>query len=252
MNKKLIYGLVIIFIFIFFINNADLVYSQKLNSVNKIDFVDGYGNVYYLTKGDKINVRVTCGKEVLNSPGCIPYAYYYFLGDKNTLELNRITIRPLTKDFEITNNGYYIIYIHKYHYFSIEKLDQIIRTNTVSNTTTYPSSSNSYSLAIGPTHINASGNDNYNLNDEWVSIKCASGSVNLAGWKIKDEYGWTYSFPSITIREGQTIKIYTGCGNNTSTSLYWCRDWAVWNNEGDTLYLIKPDGSLYKSWSLYQ
>lgn len=121
-------------------------------------------------------------------------------------------------------------------------------TPTVKNTT---STTNYYSLTIGPTHINASGDDNYNLNDEWVSIRCTSGSVNLSGWKIKDGSTHIYYFKNITIKEGQTIRVYTGCGNDTSTSLYWCNDGAVWNNDGDTLKLIKPDGSVYGSWNVY-
>ena len=123
-------------------------------------------------------------------------------------------------------------------------------TSKITNNTTYPPNSNSYILNIGPYNINAKGDDNLNLNDEWVSIKCMSGSVNLYGWTIKDGYGWTYYFPNVTIKEGQTIKIYTGCGTDASTSLYWCHDGAIWNNDGDTLKLIKPDGSIYKSWSV--
>ena len=105
-----------------------------------------------------------------------------------------------------------------------------------------------YALEIGPTHINAYGDDNYNLNDEWVSIKCTKGKVDLGSWSIKDEYGWTFVFPKITLYEGDIVKIYTGYGSNTSSSLYWCKTGAVWNNGGDTLYLYKVDGSLYGSW----
>jgi len=119
---------------------------------------------------------------------------------------------------------------------------------TVQNTT---STTSYYSLTIGSTHIDAYGNDHNNLNDEWISIRCTSGSVNLSGWKIKDGSTHIYYFKNITINEGQTIRIYTGCGNDTSTSLYWCNNGAVWNNDGDTLKLIKPDGSIYGSWNVY-
>jgi len=125
------------------------------------------------------------------------------------------------------------------------------KTNTNTPTVQNTTSTTNYSLTIGPTHINASGDDNYNLNDEWVSIRCTSGSVNLSGWKIKDGSTHIYYFKNITIKEGQTIKVYTGCGNDTSTSLYWCNNGAVWNNDGDTLKLVKPDGSVYGSWNVY-
>lgn len=133
--------------------------------------------------------------------------------------------------------------------------------NNYSNYNSYSSSSQvtsqmkmpepTYVLDIGATHINAYDNDNYNLNDEWVSIKCTKGKVDLGGWSIKDEYGWTFVFPMITLREGDTVRIYTGCGPNTSTSLHWCRDNAVWNNSGDILFLYKVDGTLYGYWNLY-
>jgi len=41
------------------------------------------------------------------------------------------------------------------------------------------------------------------------------------------------------------IRVYTGCGTNTDTSLYWCSQGAVWNNSGDTAFLLDPSGNIH-------
>jgi len=99
-------------------------------------------------------------------------------------------------------------------------------------------------------HYNAPGDDRYNLNGEYVVIKNYEDKpVNLEGWKLRDEYGHTYVFPSVLIPSGGTITIYTGSGINTETQLYWGRDWPVWNNDGDTAYLYDSLGRLVDSYS---
>jgi len=247
MRPKKILSTVLIFIFsLTFLTTV--VSVSELPSIDTLYYDEGYGKVYYLTKGDTIKTYVVCGKDSTKYQSTV---YHVYLGNSKTFEGGNIY--TLSKEFEVDKSGYYLIAAWYGNTFSVQKVDKKTSiTNKITNKTTTPSSSSNYSLTLGPTNINATGNDNNNLNGEWVSIKCTSGSVNLSGWKIKDEYGWTYSFPNVTIKEGQTIKIYTGCGTNTSTSLYWCRTNAVWNNDGDTVKLIKPDGSLYGSWKVYK
>ncbi|MDI6811717.1 MAG: lamin tail domain-containing protein [archaeon] len=52
---------------------------------------------------------------------------------------------------------------------------------------------------------------------------------------------------------GATVTLYTGAGKDTTTELYWnssgCRCNAVWNNDGDTLYLRDMNGNLVMSYS---
>lgn len=40
-----------------------------------------------------------------------------------------------------------------------------------------------YVLVLGPKNIDAPGDDNLNLNAEWVSISCTRGAVDLGSWK---------------------------------------------------------------------
>jgi len=104
-------------------------------------------------------------------------------------------------------------------------------------------------VKIYKVNYNAPGNDRYNLNGEYVVIKNYGDAVNLKGWKLRDEYGHTYVFPSVVIPSGGTITIYTGSGIDTQTELYWRRDWPVWNNDGDTAYLYDSSGRLVDSYS---
>ncbi|MBU1031026.1 MAG: thermonuclease family protein [Nanoarchaeota archaeon] len=108
-------------------------------------------------------------------------------------------------------------------------------------------------------HFNAAGNDNYNLNDEYVTFgnKC-SYSIGMDSWTIKDETAsHIYTIPSFTFQSGATFTLYTGRGTNTNSVLYWGRtsgDYAaIWNNGGDTLFLRDSKGNLVlsKSYSGY-
>ncbi len=110
-------------------------------------------------------------------------------------------------------------------------------------------------ISIPNFHFNAAGNDNYNLNDEYVTFenKC-SYSISLGGWTIKDETAsHLYTIPPFTFKSGTKFTLYTGTGTNTNSALYWGRTSgnyaAIWNNGGDTLFLRDSDGNLVLSQS---
>ena len=106
-------------------------------------------------------------------------------------------------------------------------------------------------IEIGEVHYDAAGNDNDNLNDEWVElINPANPAADLTGWSVKDESAThRYRFPDgFSLPEGQTVRLHTGCGEDTATALYWCnRGSAVWNNSGDTVFVIDPNGNVVVS-----
>ncbi|HLF54833.1 MAG TPA: thermonuclease family protein [Candidatus Nanoarchaeia archaeon] len=108
-------------------------------------------------------------------------------------------------------------------------------------------------------HFNSAGDDNYNLNDEYVTFgnKC-SYSISMDSWTVKDETAsHIYAIPSFAFQSGATFTLYTGTGTNTNSALYWGRisgDYAaIWNNGGDTLFLRDSNGNLVlsKSYSGY-
>lgn len=97
---------------------------------------------------------------------------------------------------------------------------------------------------------NAEGNDCDNLNGEYVIfVNTCSYSCDLANWTVKDESSRNpYVFPNIVLESGKTATLYTGCGINTETQFYWCSSGytcnAIWNNNGDTLYMRNSNGEL--------
>jgi len=114
-----------------------------------------------------------------------------------------------------------------------------------------PTPTPSSNVVISYVHYDAEGNDNENLNDEYVVIRNEGNvDVDLIGWKLKDEANHVFTFPSFTLKPGATVTVHTGSGTNTQTDLYWGKDRAVWNNDHDTAYLYDSSMNLIdqESW----
>ncbi|MDK1104297.1 MAG: lamin tail domain-containing protein [Actinomycetota bacterium] len=98
----------------------------------------------------------------------------------------------------------------------------------------------------------ADGIDNLNLNDEWVVIKNNSpGAVDLSGWTLKDESAsHRFAFPvGFILAAAGSVSVHTGCGDDTAADLFWCETRsAVWNNSGDTGFLLDPSGNIIDSY----
>ena len=108
-------------------------------------------------------------------------------------------------------------------------------------------------ISIANFNFNALGDDNYNLNDEYVVFvnKCPY-SIGMAGWTVRDESSSNrYTFPVFVSQPRTMFTLFTGAGANTASALYWGRTSgnyaAVWNNGGDTLYLRDSNGNLVLS-----
>ncbi|MET9547708.1 MULTISPECIES: lamin tail domain-containing protein [unclassified Streptomyces] len=108
-------------------------------------------------------------------------------------------------------------------------------------------------LHLGYIQYDSPGRDtrsNSSLNAEWVNIHNSSRSaIQLKGYKLKDDTGYTYTFGSYKIGAGKTVKVRTGKGTNASGVRYWGRGSYVWNNTSDKARLVKPSGSLQDSCS---
>nr|WP_203607057.1 lamin tail domain-containing protein [Streptomyces sp. SID11385] len=106
---------------------------------------------------------------------------------------------------------------------------------------------------IGLVQFDSPGKDtrsNTSLNGEWVNIHNNSKSaVQLKGYKLKDNTGYTYTFGSYKIGAGKTVKVRTGKGKNVSGTVYWNRGSYVWNNTGDKARLYTSKGALRDSCS---
>jgi micrococcal nuclease len=103
----------------------------------------------------------------------------------------------------------------------------------------------------GCCEFDAPGTDDDNKEEEYVCFANAGDAdVEMSGWRIQDEYGWAYTFPGFVLGAGARVQVATGCGSNTSDLLFWCKDGtAVWNNDGDTVFLYDSSGALVDTYS---
>ncbi|MBI5553732.1 MAG: lamin tail domain-containing protein [Candidatus Diapherotrites archaeon] len=67
------------------------------------------------------------------------------------------------------------------------------------------------------------------VGDEFVEIY-SEGEIDLTNWKIKDEQGNQFEFPDgYHIEAGQSIRIFSGQGQNTYDKLFWNRVDSAWS-----------------------
>jgi micrococcal nuclease len=98
-------------------------------------------------------------------------------------------------------------------------------------------------VVVADIHEDAEGNDNENLNDEYVTFEnTGQEAVELTDWTVSDEATHEYEFPEFTLEAGASVTLYTGDGADTDSELYWGESGAVWNNGGDTVTLKHDSG----------
>jgi micrococcal nuclease len=96
-------------------------------------------------------------------------------------------------------------------------------------------------------HPDAAGDDSQNLNDEWVRFtNLTADPLDLEGWMVRDESSsHRYRFDALVLAPGAPVTLRSGCGADTVTDRYWCVSGsAVWNNAGDTVFLLDPTGNV--------
>lgn len=98
-------------------------------------------------------------------------------------------------------------------------------------------------VVIESIHYDAEGDDNTNLNGEWVILR-ANQQVAMKGWTLADEVGdrgvasHVLRLPDdFSLGAGQRITIFTGCGTSSGSMLYWCARTQIWDNGEDTVVL---------------
>jgi endonuclease YncB( thermonuclease family) len=104
----------------------------------------------------------------------------------------------------------------------------------------------------------APGDDNFNVNGEYVLIENGSSiAVNLEGWTLRDTSQRSFKFPKNTIiQPGQRITVKAGVGDNTSTEFFMNSPTPMFENidkfngVGDGAYLLDEFGNL-RFWNIY-
>lgn len=69
-------------------------------------------------------------------------------------------------------------------------------------------------------------------------------ALNMTGWKVKDEATNTYKFPAFALGASMLITVHSGNGTDNATDLYWNHSTAVWNDQGDRLFITDSGGYL--------
>lgn len=108
--------------------------------------------------------------------------------------------------------------------------------------------------AIGITiEADPPGDDTLVPNEEWVAFtNHADVDLDLTEWQVRDESAsHRYRFGPTVLAPGDTVTLRTGCGEDTVTDRHWCvTGSAVWNNGGDTVFLLDPVGTII-AWRAY-
>ena len=101
-------------------------------------------------------------------------------------------------------------------------------------------------LSVTDVNADATGNDNENLNDEYVVFRNTGAEpLNISEWTVADEAGHAYEFPDGTVVDpATTVTLRTGSGTDTAATYYWGATGAVWNNDGDVVIVRNGTGSV--------
>lgn len=101
-------------------------------------------------------------------------------------------------------------------------------------------------VVVSRIHADAEGDDSENLNDEYIVFtNRGDEAVDLSGWTLSDEAGFTYEFPDgVTLPAGVTLTLHVGGGEDTETDLYWGRSRPTLNNDGETVTLRDASGTV--------
>jgi len=103
------------------------------------------------------------------------------------------------------------------------------------------------SMTIVDYVYNPAGRDSDNRNGEWVAIaNDGLHRVDMSEWILRDESTQhRYRFPDgFGLDSGADVVVHSGCGNDSTTDLYWCAADPVWSNGGDTIILHLPSGTV--------
>lgn len=99
-------------------------------------------------------------------------------------------------------------------------------------------------------NYNPTGNDldNEFLQIGWTGIE----DLDMSGWMLRDKANHRYIFPELVLKSGEEVRVFTAGSKNSDVIdknavrkvLHMGRGKAVWNNIGDTMFLIMNESVL--------
>jgi hypothetical protein len=110
------------------------------------------------------------------------------------------------------------------------------------------SASSAFLLAIVEVSPKISGAGENPLDSEFVVIENrGTNAVDLTGWSLSDEANHRYLFPNFLLAPKARVTLRTGLAKNTATDLFWGNRTAIWNDDGDTIFLRDSKGRIVLS-----
>ncbi len=100
-------------------------------------------------------------------------------------------------------------------------------------------------VRITTMHYDGPGSDRIAPNGEWVELtNKASVPVDMSGYTLQDAGLHLYTFGTIVLLPGATVRIYSGRGIETTTELYWgLAGEEIWYSNGNAAYLRDSTGA---------
>jgi murein DD-endopeptidase MepM/ murein hydrolase activator NlpD len=89
--------------------------------------------------------------------------------------------------------------------------------------------------------------DDHNPNNEYVDVTAnpnVGPTADLSGITLNNVNGDTFTFPDgIVLSAGSSIRVFSGSGTNSASTLYWNRTKPAWNNIADCAELYTRGGT---------
>jgi endonuclease YncB( thermonuclease family) len=105
-------------------------------------------------------------------------------------------------------------------------------------------------LHITSFHANAEGDDNENVNGEYMRVaNLTEKPLNVAGYRVAKEDGTSFTLPELTVPGGHTFMIHSGHGAPQGNpaeqlSVHLGSNTPIWNNERDKVLIYDKFGKM--------
>lgn len=102
-------------------------------------------------------------------------------------------------------------------------------------------------ILIESINFNPPGSD---VQGEFAVIRNQTGApISLTNWTLKDKANHKFKFPAFALQGAAAVKVWTKSGTDDANNLFWGRQAAVWNNNGDTGTLSDQTGAVISTFT---
>ena len=96
-------------------------------------------------------------------------------------------------------------------------------------------------IVLAESRFNPMGEDN--PSDEYVCLHNEDDDkVQLTGWLLRDSHRDIQVLPDFALETQHSIRVHPGIGVNSLNDLFGSKRTPVWNNNGDSVFLVDNDG----------